>query len=64
MHATAGAGRKAGFVPPFVNKALAAQEGGEESGPLSPKTLEMLAGAPHKPGIYPHGVHSCGPSWP
>ena len=42
--AIAGAGRKAGFVPPFVNKALAAQEGGEDTGPLSPKTMELLAG--------------------
>lgn len=42
--AAGGVGRKAGFVPPFVGKALAANEGGEEAGPLSPKTLEMLAG--------------------
>lgn len=33
------------FVPPFVKKALAAQNEEPQQGPLSPKTLEMLAGS-------------------
>ena len=31
-------------MPPFVKKALAAQRDEAEEGPLSAKTLEMLAG--------------------
>ncbi|KAK9788153.1 hypothetical protein WJX73_010857 [Symbiochloris irregularis] len=43
-NAAGGGGRRGqGFIPPFVNKALAAQEGAEEPSPFSPKTLEMLA---------------------
>ena len=37
-------GPRGAFVPPFVKKAMAAQNGEQEEGPLSSKTLEMLAG--------------------
>lgn len=38
-------GPRGAFVPPFVKKEMAAQNGGQEEGPLSSKTLEALAGA-------------------
>lgn len=40
----AATGPRGAFVPPFVKKAMAAQNGEQEEGPLSSKTLEMLAG--------------------
>ena len=53
-----GSSVRSGFVPPFVRKAFDAQNGssgggggtggggkGEAEGPLSAKTLELLAGA-------------------
>lgn len=40
----AGGGPRGAFVPPFVKKAMAAQNGEQEDGPLSVKNLEALAG--------------------
>lgn len=39
-------GPRGAFVPPFVKKAMAAQSGEQEEGPISGKTMDMLAGAP------------------
>lgn len=37
-------GPRGAFVPPFVKKAMAVQNGETEEGPLSSKTLDALAG--------------------
>ena len=42
--APAATGPRGAFVPPFVKKAMAAQSEEQEEGPLSSKTLRMLAG--------------------
>ena len=38
-------GPRGAFIPPFVKKAVGGPGGEPEEGPLSRKTLEMLAGA-------------------
>lgn len=42
--ASAATGPRGAFVPPFVKKAMAAQGEEQDEGPLSSKTLGMLAG--------------------
>ena len=54
-------GPRGAFIPPFVKKAMGGPGGEPEEGPLSSKTLEMLAGAvPSTPALQPrHPAFPC-----